>query len=78
MKGVVAMSTRKKIDYVVEVLESNGVKCRVHDYLFFFTLDITYNGRFLTSYITRKKLHKIEVADLNNQALSLFRVLRGF
>lgn len=71
------MSTRKKIDYVVWALESNGVKCKVRDYLFFFTLETTYNGRFLAFEVTRKDLHKLEVSKLNNQAVSLLRVIRG-
>ena len=71
------MSTRKKMDYVASVLESNGVKCRVHDYLFFFTLETIYNGRFLAFDITRKDLHKCEVADLTKQALSLCKVICG-
>lgn len=72
------MSTRKKIDYVVEVLEIHGVKCKVRDYLFYFELDTMYNGRFLAFDVARKDLHKCEVADLTKQALSLFRVIRGF
>lgn len=77
MKGVVDMSTRKKMDYVVEVLESNGVKCRVHDYLFFFTLETIYNGRFLAFDVTRKGIHKTEASDLINQAESLCKVICG-
>ena len=71
------MSTRKKMDYVVEVLESNGVKCKVYDYLFFFTLETIYNGRFLAFDITRKDIHKLKVSDLTKQSLSLCKVICG-
>lgn len=78
MKGVVDMSTRKKMDYIVKVLEIHGVKCKVHDYLFYFTLDTIYNGKFLAFDVTRKDIHKLKVTDLTKQALSLFRVISRF
>ena len=76
-EGEVDMSTRKKMDYIVSVLNAHGVHCKVYDHLFFFTLETTYNGRFLAFEVARKDIHKLEVSHLTEQALSIYRVIHG-
>lgn len=72
------MSTRRKMSFIANVLNARGVQCKVYDHLFFFTLETTYNGRFLAFEVARKGIHRLEVSDLTAQALSLYRVIRGF